>query len=120
MAYDRGDVIEIHFNIPGEGLKNHPAIVISNEEVYNIEAIYICVMVTHSDMSSYFAFDLEPEMFLNPKNMPEGKAKAHLIAYVEEKHIIRNIHSKKCKMKKIYVDKLVEFIQSIALTEDDI
>jgi hypothetical protein len=77
------------------------------------------VMVTHSDKSNYFAFELEPEMFINPKNMPEGKAKAHLIAYVEEKHIIRNTNSKKCKMLKVYVDALVEFIKSRTLSEDE-
>jgi len=120
MLYNRGDVIEISFNIPGEGMKNHPAIIISNEEVYNIDGIYLCVMVTHSDMSSYFAFDLEAEMFANPNNMPEGKAKAHLIAYVEDKHIIKNANTKRCKMKKIYVDRLVDFIASTALSEDEI
>jgi len=119
MAFNRGDVVEIPFNIPGHGLKNHPAIIISNEEVYNIEGIYICVMVTHSDMSNYFAFDLESHMFLNHRNMPEGKAKAHLIAYIEERHIIPNANSRKCRMLKIYVDALVQFIKSRALSEDE-
>ena len=119
MPYQRGDVIELPFRIPQTSVtKNHPAIIISNQDVYNNEGIYICVMVTHSDLYEIFAFDLSREMFVNSANVPEGKAKAHLIAYDLEKEIIANSNSKKNRMKKVYVDKLVDFISDTVLMED--
>lgn len=49
MPYQRGDIIELPFLIPGKNKTEvHPAIVISNDIVHENEGIYICVMVTHS------------------------------------------------------------------------
>ncbi len=75
-------------------------------------------MVTHSDINDGFSFSLTAEMFLNPNNSPDGKAKAHLIAYVPERHIIKNSNTNKHRMKPIFVDKLVQFITITALMED--
>jgi mRNA-degrading endonuclease toxin of MazEF toxin-antitoxin module len=119
MAFQRGDIIELTFLIPGKNkTEQHPAVIISNDDVYNNEGIYICVMITHSGLNESFAFNLTPDMFLNPDNAPEGKAKAHLLAYVLENQIINNRSSKKTRMKKVYVDKLVDFINDTVLLED--
>jgi mRNA interferase MazF len=119
MPYQRGDVIELPFLIPGKNrIEVHPAIIISNDMVYETEGIYICVMVTHSDLNDYFAFDLTNDMFVSSKNVPEGKAKAHLIAYVLENQVISNSNSKRNKMRSIYVDKLVHFITDTVLLEE--
>lgn len=118
MPYQRGDIIELPFRIPQRNIiQNHPAIIISNEDVYNNEGIYICVMVTHSNLYETFAFELSREMFVSNTNIPEGKAKAHLIAYVFEKDIIVNSNNKRNKMKKVYVDKLVDFITDRVLMD---
>lgn len=119
MSYKRGDVIELPFLIPGKNKTEvHPAIIISNNTVYENEGIYICAMVTHSNLNEYFAFDLTADMFISSQKIPEGKVKAHLIAYVLENHIISNSNSKKNRMKSIYVDKLVQFISDTVLMED--
>lgn len=75
-------------------------------------------MITHSDLHEYFAFHLSPETFINSQNVPDGKAKAHLIAYVLENHIITNSNSKRNRIKAVYIDKLVQFITDTALMED--
>ena len=111
MQYQRGDIIELPFHIPGRNItQNHPAIIISNSDVHNNEGIYICVMITHSDINDMFAFPLSNGMFVNSQNVPDGKAKAHLIAYVLESQIIKNSSNKRNRMKSVYVDKLVHFI----------
>jgi hypothetical protein len=118
MPYQRGDIIELSFLIPNENrTKQHLAIIISNDDVYINEGIYICVMVTHSEQNELFAFDLKPDMFINSKSLPEGKAKAHLIAYVLENQIITNQNNKKNRMKAVYVDKLVDFINDTVLLD---
>lgn len=119
MPYQRGDIIELPFLIPGKNKTEvHPAIIISNDIVHVNEGIYICVMVTHSDLNEYFAFELTHDMFISSRNIPEGKAKAHLIAYVMENQIISNSNTKKNRMKAVYVDKLVHFISDTVLLED--
>jgi mRNA interferase MazF len=118
MKYQRGDVIEVPFLIPHNNrAEKHPAIIISNQSVYDSEQIYICVMVTHSDISDGFSFPLTTDMFLNPGNAPTGKAKAHLIAYLPESHIIRNTNAK-VTMKSVFVDKLVQFITITVFMEE--
>jgi len=117
MPYQRGDIIELPFLIPGKNKTEvHPAIIISNDMVYENEGIYICVMVTH--LNECFAFDLTADMFVNSKNVPEGKAKAHLIAYILENQVISNSNTKRNKMKSVYVDRLVHFITDTALLVD--
>jgi len=120
MSYQRGDIIEVPFPIPGKSVtQNHPAVIISNSDVHNNEGIYICVMITHSDINDMFAFPLSNAMFINSQNIPEGKAKAQLIANVSENHIIKNSNSKRNRMKSVYVDKLVHFITDMVLLEQD-
>ena len=119
MPFQRGDIIELPFLIPGKNRTEvHPAIIISNNLVHENEGIYICVMVTHSELHEFFAFDLAPDMFVNARNVPEGKAKAHLVAYVLKSQVISNSSTKRNKMKHVYVDKLVHFISDTVLFED--
>ena len=119
MPYQRGDIIELPFLIPGKNKTEvHPAIIISNDMVYENEGIYICVMVTHSELNECFAFDLTADMFVSSRNVPEGKAKAHLIAYIMENQVISNSNTKRNKMKAVYVDRLVHFITDTALLVD--
>lgn len=117
MPYQRGDVIELSFLIPGKNItEKHPAIIISNQEVYNLEEIYVCVMATHSNLhAEEFGFELTKEMFVDPKHTLNGYAKAHLISYVLENQIITN--SKRGKMKRVYLQKLVDFINDTILCE---
>lgn len=118
MPFQRGDIMELPFLIPGKNkTEKHPAVIISNDDVYNNEGIYICVMITHSELNESFAFNLTPDMFLNSDNAPEGKAKAHLLAYVLENQIINNSNSRRAKMKRVYVDNLVDFINDMVLME---
>jgi hypothetical protein len=70
-------------------------------------------MITHSDINDQFAFELNKDMFINPLVAPDGCARAHLMAYILAAHISKR--KANCKMKKIYVDKLVDFITDTVL-----
>jgi len=118
MRYQRGDVIEIPFSIPGKNRQeNYPAIIISNSDVHNNEDLYICVIITHSDINNFLAFELSNYMFVNNEKAPDGNAKAHLIVSVSERDIITNSRSKQHRMKSVYVDKLVDFITEMVFLE---
>ena len=118
MRYQRGDVVELPFSIPGRNRQEtHPAIIISNSDVHNNEDLYICVMITHSDINDFLAFPLSNYMFVNNEKAPDGKVKAHLIVSVSEKEIIINSRSKQHRMKSVYVDKLIDFITEMVFLE---
>lgn len=119
MPYQRGDVVEIHFLLPHNNRHaEHPAIIISNDAVYDADEIYICVMVTHSSANDELSFELNDSMFENSRQAIQGYAKAHLIAYALDKHIVRNSSVKRSRMKAAYVNKLVDFISDTALSDN--
>ena len=49
MKYHQRDVVEINFPIPGEGIKVHPAIFVSNDELQMNEGFVYLVMISSKD-----------------------------------------------------------------------
>jgi mRNA-degrading endonuclease toxin of MazEF toxin-antitoxin module len=86
MAISRGEIVEILFPLPG-GSKLHPAIVISNNLVYENEGCFIAVMLSSKTFVDEFTFELENEMFTK---MPKRKTqvRCHLIFLVDESEVL--------------------------------
>jgi|JI81BgreenRNA_FD_contig_111_240889_length_1169_multi_4_in_0_out_0_1 hypothetical protein len=117
MVFQRGDVVEIPFLL-GKGAQNHPAIILSNEEVYAVDEAYLCVMVTHSKHRDIFAFELTGDMFNQPLGQGEYmEARLHLVTYILKSHITPNTHTGRRRMKQNAVDRLVEHIKVKALSQ---
>jgi len=109
MKYNRGDIVELPFSIPGRrGVYPHPALIISGKDVYNTDECYICVMLTHSMREDIFSFPVSERMLTRPMSGPQSQVRCHLITYATEDHIITNSH--RSSMKKTYVDLLVQII----------
>lgn len=60
------DIIEVVFddNLGG----NHPAIVISNKLVQDVEGYFVCIMMTSKDHDDEFSFVITDDMVVNPLN----------------------------------------------------
>ena len=89
MPYKRGDVIWVYFDLPyqvGE-TKEHPAIIISNEDVYYQDEMYIVVMMTSNGRKDLFTFELENNMLLKPQSVEHSQARCHLVTYITNKQI---------------------------------
>lgn len=44
---NRGNIVEVYFDLPRQKeTKTHPGIIISNHEVYDVDEMYICVMMS--------------------------------------------------------------------------
>lgn len=111
--FERGDIVEVYFDLPySKETKLHPAIIISNEYVYNKDEVYVCVMMTSSTITDLFSFEIEPIMLDLPVKKEYSQARCHLISYVKEKHFEKH---KLNHMKKAYVDNLVARINTVAL-----
>lgn len=116
MALERGDIIEVFFELPySKETKTHPAIIISNEEVHN-EEIYICVMMTTSDVKDIFTFEITDEMLNKPSDKAFSQARCHIVTYIMEKHILKN--GKNYTLKQNAVNRLVTRITEISLSQN--
>lgn len=119
MPYNRGDIIEFYLELPyQESSKPHPFIIISNEDVFEQDGMYICVMITHSQHIDQFTFEIDGDKMLTKGG--DGKfsqARCHLIANIKEEDI--NITGNRNKMKNKYVDRLVARIELVSLSSLD-
>lgn len=92
MGFQKGDIIDVFFDLPySKETKTHPAIIISNEDVYDNDELYICVMITSSKETDLFSFHVTQDMLIQKNNKEFSQARCHLISYVLEKHIVGKI-----------------------------
>ena len=113
MPFSRGDIIEVNLSMPPEGkVMNHPAVIISNDEVYQDDECYIVVMLTSSAQNDKYSFVIDDYMLKQPNNKDHSEARCHLITYILASHIVGR---PKNKMKEQYVDDLVNHINNCAL-----
>ena len=89
MSFQKGDIIDVFFDLPySRETKPHPAIIISNEDVYDKDELYVCVMMTSSTETDLFTFTITDDMLVQKSNKDFSQARCHLISYVMEKHIV--------------------------------
>lgn len=89
MHFKKGDIIDVFFDLPySKETKTHPAIIISNEDVYDKDELYVCVMMTSSIEIDLFTFTVTDDMLVQKSNKDFSQARCHLISYVMEKHIV--------------------------------
>lgn len=83
VPFEIGDIVYVCFDLPRKReTKTHPAIIISNINVYEADDIYICVIITNTEDEDLFSFPLDDSMFENRINRITGQARGHLITYV--------------------------------------
>jgi mRNA-degrading endonuclease toxin of MazEF toxin-antitoxin module len=115
MSYNRGDIIEIIFELPyNESSKPHPVIIISNADVYEQDGLYICVMITHMTSKDQYTFEITDQMLLKQGDGKFSQARCHLITNVSDEDIIPNRNRN--SMKLHFVDRLVTQIETVVLS----
>tara|TARA_R110002072_G_scaffold279545_1_gene441537 strand:+ start:172 stop:369 length:198 start_codon:yes stop_codon:yes gene_type:complete len=58
------DIVKVVFDDDFGG--NHPAIVLSNKLVQEVEGYFVCVMMTSSDYDDEFSFVIKDNMLTKP------------------------------------------------------
>lgn len=89
-VYQRS-VVELPFNLP-EGVKNHPAIVISTNDVITYDSLFIAVMITHDKTEDDYTFHLSQNMFIGNSPPTSYQARVHLVGLFTFKEILPNSH----------------------------
>ena len=114
MPYQRGDIVEVNLGMPPDGkVLNHPAVIISNDDVFLDDECYVIVMITSQQYADKYTFEITNEMLTNASNKPYSEARCHLVTYILPSHIVAGKHRN--KIRRHYVDALVEHIVNCAM-----
>jgi mRNA interferase MazF len=115
-TYERGDIVFVYFDLPKtDNSKPHPAIILSNTEVYNADELYICAMMTSSEHIDMFSFEVNEDMLVKASNKKFSQVRCHLISYIQEKHFCNARPFN--HLKEYAVDNLVNRIKEICLSK---
>lgn len=95
MVHQR-DIVEVIFDEDFGG--NHPAIVLSNKLVQEVEGYFVCVMMTSSNFDDEFSFPIEDNMLIKPLHRKYCEARCHLINFVPVDSIIVNRNRNQLKI----------------------
>lgn len=94
MKYSQSDVVVFEFPLPNGQSKLHPAVIISNRDVLDLEGVYLCVMLSTKDTNPEFIFELQPKMLTYPSDKV-SYAKCQLVTRVSPRIIINRLGSVK-------------------------
>lgn len=90
------DIVEIAF--PEDIGGKHPAIVLSNKLVQEVEGYFVCVMITSKYYDDEFSFRITKNMVTKPMTKPHNEARCHLINFVPTDAILHNMHYNQLKL----------------------
>ncbi len=93
--------------MPDGTLKRHPALVISNSEVHEVEDIFYALMISSKPLPDQFAYSLTDDMVTKPLSK-KSYVKCQLIQSYTEDEIIRR-HG---KIKLKYLQEVKELLMS--------
>lgn len=115
MVYQR-DIVEVIFDDDFGG--NHPAIVLSNKLVQEVEGYFVCVMMTSSNYNDEFSFVITDSMLTKPLTKKHCEARCHLINFVPLDSIIINNHRNQIKVNPF--KELIKKINSSTFSTDEL
>ncbi|MDR2556487.1 MAG: type II toxin-antitoxin system PemK/MazF family toxin [Bacteroidales bacterium] len=105
MRYCKGDVVNVVFLLPDGQTKEHPAIIVSNDDLQEKEGFLYLVMISSKNVSSEYGFELTDEMLTKPMSK-KSFVKCQIIAGYTEKDII----GRHGKIKIPYLKQIIEKI----------
>jgi len=87
MKINQRDIVNVEFVFPDGKLKNHYAIVVSNNELIEEEGFVYLVLITSKDYNSDYYFELSDDMLMNFKLPKKSYVKCHILMTTME-HIV--------------------------------
>ncbi|MDR3235874.1 MAG: type II toxin-antitoxin system PemK/MazF family toxin [Prevotellaceae bacterium] len=109
MKYVQRDIVEINFMFPDGTFKPHPAVIVSNNELQEIEEFVYLALISSKEYNQCYSFALADEM-LTFKMEKRSFVKCHLIVVNMERDVLRKLG----RMKEPYFDNMVKkIIESI-------
>jgi len=82
----QGEIVEVNFPLPN-GFKPHPVLVISQNEVNEIEGAFIGMMLSTKNLNPELTFEITDEM-TSKAAFKKRYAICHLVAIISEEEIL--------------------------------
>lgn len=105
MIIHQRDIVELNFELPNGQLKVHPALVISNRDVLEIENIFYALMISSKPLPDDFSYELSNDMLTKPLRK-KSYVKCQLIQAYSEDEVLKKISS----VKQKYFDEIIQNI----------
>ena len=106
MKYEQRDIVEINFMFPDGTTKPHPALIVSNNDLQEVEGfVYLC-MISSKSYNEEYNYTLSDEMLTVPMKK-QSYVKCQLLVGDIERDVIRKIS----RMKQPYFDEVIEKIK---------
>jgi len=78
MIIKQRDIVEIAF-YSGNKPEPHPAVVISKDEIFEIEGFFYAILLSTKNLFPEFTMEITPSMINSPRNQRTGFAVCHMI-----------------------------------------
>ncbi|RYF47384.1 MAG: type II toxin-antitoxin system PemK/MazF family toxin [Cytophagaceae bacterium] len=78
MTINKRDIVEIAF-YTGNKPEPHPAVVVSNDEIFEAEGFFYAVLLSTKNHFPDFTIEITPDMINSPRNNRNGYAICHMI-----------------------------------------
>lgn len=90
MKYHQKDVVEINFLFPNGAFKPHPAIIISNDNLQEVEGFVYLVLISSKNYNDEYSYPLTDEM-LSFKMEKQSYVKCQLITANPDETLIKRL-----------------------------
>jgi len=87
MNIRQQDIVEIAF-YTGRKPETHPAIIVSVDEIFELEGFFYAVLLSTKNLYPDFTFEITPNMINNPRNQRSGFAVCHMVQLFYRQDII--------------------------------
>jgi len=105
MKFSQRDIVEINFHFPNGDSKPHPAIIVSNDELFETEGFFYFVLISSKDYNKQYCYDLTVEM-TTMQFLKKSFVKCHLIVGDTDRVVLKKLG----RIKKQYFDEVVDKI----------
>ncbi|MCX6325033.1 MAG: type II toxin-antitoxin system PemK/MazF family toxin [Bacteroidia bacterium] len=109
MSVKQRDIIELNFLLPDGVSKPHPAIVISNDELFEDEGFFYCCLISTKHYNPQYIFELSNTMLIKPLSK-KSFVKCQIIGGFTERDIIKQISGMRPEPFRLLIDKVKQSV----------
>ena len=112
MKYHQRDIVEVSFLFPDGTFKPHPAIIVSNDELQEVEdgMVYLVLITSNDWLNPQYSYPLTDEMIIGHSFVKPSLVKYQIIAGYIERDVVRRLGVIKEKYFNEIIDKIIESI----------
>jgi len=109
MKYHQGDIVEVNFLFPNGVQKPHPALIVSNDELYESEEFFYLCLISSKNYNSKYSFAIANDMVSVPFDK-QSYVKCQLITGYTERDVIRKVSTMRPEYCSQVINKVISSI----------